>query len=290
VSATAIHTWVQQQGRRVTFAAQQAEGRPLLLDDTKVKAGRKERGAPLHLGMALVGRSLNGGRPKLEKQVVAFTVDENWAASLAPLADVTPERVIFDGEQGLAEALTSLWPRTSRQRCLWHLPNQIYYALWADELRMAEIEPLQDRLRDLLYASPTLESGRAAYQALLDELRLEGLERGASYLQNAQAHAFTFRRHPEGLFTERPWVEGCQAPLATSPLEREMREINRRTDNGSRWSVPGVRNLVGLDLLRRYHRQQWEELWQLPMTVNTFYFVLKVQVGMVAPHSNVSTT
>lgn len=30
----------------------------------------------------------------------------------------------------------------------------------------------------------------------------------------------------------------------TSPVEREMREINRRADIGVRWSVSGIENLL----------------------------------------------
>jgi hypothetical protein len=31
-------------------------------------------------------------------------------------------------------------------------------------------------------------------------------------------------------------------------MEREMRELNRRTDVGARWSVPGIMNLTKLRL------------------------------------------
>jgi hypothetical protein len=290
ISATAVHTWVQQEGAKVTFDAEEAEGRSLLLDGTKVKAGRKERGAPLHLGMALSGRTTHRGRAQLVKHVVAVGVDEDWATTLDPLADITPERVVFDGDPDLAAVIAALWSHTYRQRCLWHLPHQLYYALWADGLRKAESEPIQMRLIALLYESPNLEQAQAAYQALSDELRLEGLDRGASYLCQAQADVFTFREHPHGLFADRSWFHASQALLATSPLEREMREINRRTDNGSRWSVPGVRNLVGLDLVRRYDPQQWDRLWQLPEPSSASDFVLKAHAEMVSPRLNVKTT
>ena len=37
----------------------------------------------------------------------------------------------------------------------------------------------------------------------------------------------------------------------TSPVEREMREINRRADVGARWSVPGIENLL---LIKTYNK------------------------------------
>ena len=223
---------------------------------------------------------------------MAFGLDEPWATTLRPLEGITPDRVVFDGDSGLRAVIEDLWPHTSLQRCLWHLPHQLYYAVRKDDLTKTDSDPIQERLMDLLYHSPTLHQARAAYQALQDELYLEGLTHGASYLREAQPHAFTFREHPDGVFADRSWSETCQAILATSPLEREMREINRRTDNGSHWSVPGARNLVGLDLVRRYDASQSQRLWQLPETSRSSgsFSILKVQAEMLWLALNVKTT
>ncbi|MFO7742113.1 MAG: hypothetical protein R6X31_07350, partial [Anaerolineae bacterium] len=63
-------------------------------------------------------------------------------------------------------------------------------------------------------------------------------------------YTFTYRERPVGIFSDD---EGRhpQAIKSTSPAERQMREINRRTDVGVRWSIPGVKNLLALDLARR---------------------------------------
>jgi hypothetical protein len=45
--------------------------------------------------------------------------------------------------------------------------------------------------------------------------------------------------------------------LATGVLERVMREMNRRTDIGVRWSVPGVRGMLMVKLARKYHHGRW---------------------------------
>jgi hypothetical protein len=61
----------------------------------------------------------------------------------------------------------------------------------------------------------------------------------ATHRRNAAAHAFTFATHPTAgrlLFGDKGRPE-----LATGVLERVMREMNRRTDIGVRWSIPGVR-------------------------------------------------
>lgn len=48
-----------------------------------------------------------------------------------------------------------------------------------------------------------------------------------------------------------------RSELATSVLERVMRELNRRTDNGTRWSIPGLRALLMIKLGRKYHHGRW---------------------------------
>jgi hypothetical protein len=45
--------------------------------------------------------------------------------------------------------------------------------------------------------------------------------------------------------------------LATSVLERVMRELNRRTDNGTRWSIQGLRALLMVKLGRKYDHGRW---------------------------------
>jgi hypothetical protein len=44
-------------------------------------------------------------------------------------------------------------------------------------------------------------------------------------------------------------------------IEREMREINRRTDVGVRWSVTGVDNLLRLRHSRRINPDDFERVW-----------------------------
>lgn len=69
-----------------------------------------------------------------------------------------------------------------------------------------------------------------------------------------------------------------------------MREINRRTDVGVRWSIAGVKNLVALDLTRRLDPEQWEASWQLPEQAVPEYSAVKLQIqARVEPSPNVKT-
>ena len=51
-------------------------------------------------------------------------------------------------------------------------------------------------------------------------------------MQNAADEAFTYLKVPGFAYID------------TSPLEREMRELNRRADIGARWSPKGVENVL----------------------------------------------
>ena len=125
VSGSAIHGWVQDHGPQVQFDPLAADGHPLVLDGTRVKAGDNERGTALNLGVALTGRTTHSGRPQLSKRVVAFGVDAPWQTTLRPLAGTQPSGVYFDGDSELGQALDQVGPQWPRHRCLWHLPNQL---------------------------------------------------------------------------------------------------------------------------------------------------------------------
>ena len=73
-------------------------------------------------------------------------------------------------------------------------------------------------------------------------------------------------------------------------LSRLMAKLARKAV--SRWSVPGVRHLVGLDLVRRYDVPQWQRLWQLPEPLRPLdsALILKVQAETLELALNVKTT
>jgi hypothetical protein len=46
----------------------------------------------------------------------------------------------------------------------------------------------------------------------------------------------------------------------TSVVEREMRELNRRTDVGARWTPKGIRNLLKLRLAKRHNPEDYQRV------------------------------
>ncbi len=82
-----------------------------------------------------------------------------------------------------------------------------------------------------------------------------GARAAAAHLGGAEHEALTFLTHPAAgrlLFGDKGRPE-----FGTGVLERAMREMNRRTDVGVRWSVEGVRAVLMVKLGRKYHHGRW---------------------------------
>jgi hypothetical protein len=108
-----------------------------------------------------------------------------------------------------------------------------------------------------------LQETKAELNELIRELSQQGRDEAVAYLAGAAPHAFPYREQPVGILAD----DCAQQPhgiKSTSPVERPMREINRRTDLGVRWSIAGVKGFSALDLTRRLDPQQRDALWQLP--------------------------
>jgi len=291
VSATAVHQWAQDRGADVTFDVAQADGKPVILDSTKVYAGDKERGCELNLGLSIQKRYWTNGRPRLAVSPVCFGIDESWSKTGQPLQQAKPSRVVFDGDEAIAGWVERALLDTYKQRGVWHLVRQLYWPLWRDGLGKSQAEPWMKQLGKIMYhPNQDVQDTRAELKELIRQLSEKGLHQGAAYLAAATPYAFTYREHPDGMFFDDRRLE----PLAissTSPAERQMREINRRTDVGVRWSVAGVKNLISLDLVRRFDHEQWQTLWQLPDRAVPDYSVVKLQVRANAePMPNVKTS
>lgn len=197
-------------------------GQTVLVDATKVKAGQKERGEPVYLAItAQPGRSLHG-RSICHKRLVHLHV-----GTVDPLKRnlrmVKPDYLVHDGGDALADCARSV------QRCRWHLGHQLKHYLWQDGVPHAFRATFQEALMDIMSDS---KQGPERYDKWAKNLRACGLETAAGHLQLATANAFTFLKEPGFAYID------------TSPLEREMRELNRRADIGARWSPRGVENVL----------------------------------------------
>jgi hypothetical protein len=230
----------------------------LLLDSTGERAGDMLRGTQLHLAVGLMARHLNNGRVVCSVRLLGATLDEKWAAMGRLLENIRPGLILVDGETPLSDMVAERFPDVPVQRCLWHLVRGMTYTAWREGTSKAHRRELRAHLADLLadaHRQQDLPRAQTAYQELIVEMEARGVLRAASYLQAAQPEVFTFISHPDAgrlLFGDKGRPE-----LATGVLERVMRELNRRTDLGVRWSIDGCRALLMLKLARKYHHPEW---------------------------------
>jgi hypothetical protein len=248
----------------------------LLLDGTGVRAGDKKLGVELHLAVGLVARRREGGRAVVEARLLGATVGEAWAKMADLLEGVRPGLVIVDGEEAITDLAETLFPQAPIQRCLFHLESQTrWMARYLDRMAPAVADELRGRLHDLLtdaYATGELGAAVDAYNDLIGVARRFGANKAAGHLLNAAPYALTFLTHPDAgrlLFGDKGHPE-----LATGVLERVMREMNRRTDVGVRWSVVGVRGMLMVKLGRKYAHGRYARSEADPEAVSPARFAL----------------
>jgi len=237
----------------------------LLLDGTGERAGAMLRGTNLHLALGLVARRRRGRRIECSVELLGATLDEKWDAMGRLLENVRPGLILLDGEGPISDMVTERFPDIPVQRCLWHLARGMAYTAWREGASKTLRGELRTLLSDLLtdaHRQQDLSRAQIAYRELINEMEARGVPRTARYLNAAETEVFTFISHPDAgrlLFGDKGRPE-----LATGVLERVMRELNRRTDVGVRWSIHGCRALLMLKLARKYHHPQWP--WNHPAT------------------------
>jgi hypothetical protein len=194
----------------------------VLVDSTKVKSGKKKRGASVQLAITARKGPELAGRPSIQKRLLHLHVG-NSRKLRKRLKAISPENLVHDGFESLAGCATNV------QRCRWHLVHQLKYYLRQDGVSFESRPSYQDSLKRILWDS---KNGPEKLNAFVKGLESIGLKQSAKHLSNAQAEAFTWVSNSGFSFT------------TTSPLEREMRELNRRADVGTRWTDKGIENVL----------------------------------------------
>lgn len=231
----------------------------LLLDGTGERAGEAKGGVALHLAIGLVARRRAGKKVSVEARLLGATLGESWSVMGDLLAEVRPGLILVDGEEELSALAAERFTGVPVQRCLWHLTRGVYRAArYRDRASHTLAEDFRAQLEALLsraYQDHDLDAARAAYNDLIEDTEACGAPAAAAHLRGATEEVFTFLTHPAAgrlLFGDKGRPE-----LGTGVLERVMREMNRRTDVGVRWSIPGVRAVLMVKLQHKYAHGPW---------------------------------
>lgn len=240
VSPRTLHAEVQRRGERVEFTEVEPLG-TVVADGTKVPAGEGLRGEDLSVAFQLEGRRTESGRTVVEKRVIGMGVGMgHWQETLATAGE--PDLLVTDGETGLRELVSWYFERTRHQLCEWHVAYGMAHMLGLDGMAVSERKKLSGKLSGILSRGGA--SARKQYRRFVQTL--DAYPRAQGLLERARPYLLYSPPSPE---------------RTTSVMEREMREVNRRTDVGARWSVPGLTNLTKLRLAKRHNPDDYERVW-----------------------------
>ena len=227
----------------------------LLLDGTGERAGPAKGGVALHLAIAIVTRRSEAGRTTCGVELLAATLDEPWETLFDQLEGIRPALIVVDGEEELSTLAEKRFAGVPRQRCLWHLCRAVDRALrYTDRASSVDRDQANHDLETILvnaWANRDPDEARECLNLLTDRLEIEGASAAAAHLRHAATEVFTFLTHPDAGWR----IAGHQRrpDVGTGVLERVMREMNRRTDVGVRWSIGGIRALLMTKPQHKYH-------------------------------------
>jgi hypothetical protein len=240
IKAAAITVWRQlkeayHRYERRERKANSSSGGILFGDSTGVKTGKTKRGSPLNLAIKVTGREVRGKRAVLKKELITLSVGK-WRED--ELKSINADLSVTDGDPELKGVLCHTQPHLPSQRCLFHIPRDLYWTLYRDGVKGEEQAYWEDRLVGEIWKPSA--NGIVGVDRLIADLDSKGLSSTATYLRNARDELFTVTKLKEqGIAPELVMV-------ATGPVEREFREINRRTEIGARWSDEGVERVARL--------------------------------------------
>lgn len=242
VSSKTLHRAVQERASQIRFT--EAPGlQTLVADGSMVKAGEKQRGEEYCVSFQLQGEKKKvHGRHSVKKRVVGFGFGPSgWHQSFSNATQ--PDLVVTDGEQGIRECVAEHYPRGRHQLCEWHVPYSLSVLLSMDGgLPLQRRKRMVAKLRQIIRARD-----RASYQRFTRRLK-----------RGSHSRALLEKAAPYIMYSRRSKVR------TTSWAERQMRELNRRTDVGVRWSLNGAANILKLRLATLHNRDDYERIWTPP--------------------------
>ena len=146
-----------------------------------------------------------------------------------------------DGDRSIKNKVKTMnnYKKINLHRCNWHLPRMLGYTLWNDDLiKKSDRKKYINKLHSIIHYS--FNNYKTYYEELIAECKKDGLTKSVKYLQNAKQEFYNTK--------EKPIIIDNIPLLANSPVERVMREIDRRVDNGSRWSSKGLEAMTRVRL------------------------------------------
>lgn len=187
-----------------------------------------------------------GGRPALRRMPVAARVGSETRLREA-LQEIPIQSLVTDGQMDVSGTAPYLG------RCQWHLPRTVRFRLYDDEVTGEENQQLTDEMREVVFedhGGP--ESTRKALTEWVGAHQAEA-PNAAGAVEGAIEGTVVYAEVPEAFCVE-----------STAPAEREMRELNRRFENGGQWTRIGAENLLQYHQNYRHAPERWTQWFTAP--------------------------
>ena len=253
ISPRTLHRCVQARGARIAFTPA-AGCEVAMADGTKVPAGKSRYGTDVRIAFQILGRHMENGRPRIRKRIAGWSVGPGgWSQALP--AGIASEAIVTDRESGIPEVLAAQHPGVRHQLCEWHMGHSSKHLLALEHVPVAQREKLVQELNAILWSDEPQAIKRERFKAFCDALPYR---RARAMLSDS---------------LDRILYAKASAARTTSPAEREMREVNRRTDVGVLWSVRGVDNMLKLRHAQRLNPDDFDRAWT-PVQPMRFHRVL----------------
>jgi hypothetical protein len=248
----------------------------VILDGTGMRAGRRRLGVDCNIALGITARTGPPRRRQVSTALLGLTLNQPWSAMSPQLQRLDPPAVVVvDGELAITRLAEEVWPDVPIQRCWWHLPRALRWALYADKAPHPWANAQRAELVELLHRVAGQRQTHAqaldVYDAFTATITAEGHHAASALLTGARDQVFTCLR-PD----VRARLAHLGGPeLGSGVLERLMRELNARTDiGGSRWSIGGLRDLITVQLARMTNHPAWTTLRQSLRPPNAIAFNL----------------
>ena len=251
ISHTASRDITLRVSDNINLNQESTEFDTILIDGTKVKSGLKERGSEIHLAISPIKKTVKNGRAYTAKRLVAFSIGDTDTGLKSQLSKYSCDYVIIDGDNSYLNLVKDVFEDATYRRCKWHIPRQILHLLYMNKVPVREREPFILGLVNILNTNDYYKalSGYFNYIQMFEELKFYDI---VTFLKNAMS----------GLFiNEEDWINKNKH-TSNSLIEREMREINRRTDVGCRWTDKGVYKIIKLLEIKRHAKDNYDQYFK----------------------------
>ena len=219
--------------------------RTCVADATRIPAREEDAQHSLSIAHAVEPDKAGGagGRPALKRQPVAGRVGSETRLREA-LSEARVPTLVTDGQMDVSDVADRCG------RCRWHLPRSVRHLLYNDDVSGDPNKKLTGEVRSLAYADYANPIAAQATLTRWAAVRRREAPQAAGHVERAAPQIGIYARSDPPPATEF-------AVQTTAPVEREMRELNRRFENGGQWTRSGAENLLQWHQIYRHDSKRW---------------------------------